>query len=137
MTTNPGSIGPRKSSASEVGPNWASSESPFETPITGGTTKVGEGACGQGGNDCQEAIQTLYHYLDGELTDDRRQLIKAHLDDCQHCFDAFDFEEDLRHLIASKCQERVPDALRAKVFDAILKESQTFSQTDVSRDDTA
>ncbi len=32
--------------------------------------------------DCQDALHTLYHYLDGELTADRRQAIQKHLDQC-------------------------------------------------------
>ena len=32
--------------------------------------------------DCQEAIHTLYHYLDGELTEYRRVEIRHHLDEC-------------------------------------------------------
>ena len=31
------------------------------------------------GGDCQEALHTLYHYLDGELTPERRQAIPQHL----------------------------------------------------------
>ena len=29
-----------------------------------------------GGSDCQEAIQTLYGFLDGELTQERRKVIQ-------------------------------------------------------------
>ena len=46
--------------------------------------------------DCNETIERLYHYLDGELTDERRVEIKRHLDDCAPCLDAFDFEAELR-----------------------------------------
>ena len=30
--------------------------------------------------DCQEAVHQLYHYLDGELTDEKRAAIARHLD---------------------------------------------------------
>ena len=75
------------------------------------------------GKDCEEAVELLYHYLDGELTEDRRGLIRRHLDDCPPCFEAFDFEADLRAVIASRCQEQVPQALRQRVAGA-LKEAQ-------------
>ncbi len=46
--------------------------------------------------DCNETIERLYTYLDGELTDERRHEIKEHLDECAPCLGAFDFEAELR-----------------------------------------
>jgi mycothiol system anti-sigma-R factor len=60
-----------------------------------------------------------YHYLDGHLTEERRILIQRHLDDCPPCLDAFDFEADLRIVIAHKCREHVPEKLRMRVAEAI------------------
>ena len=71
------------------------------------------------GDECVEAAELLYHYIDGELTVGRRILITKHLDDCPPCLDAFDFEAELRLVIAQRCQERVPDRLRQRVADAI------------------
>ena len=69
--------------------------------------------------ECTEAVEVLYHYLDGQLTEERRILIRRHLDDCPPCLDAFDFEAELRTVIAHKCRERVPDHLRVRVAEAI------------------
>ena len=69
--------------------------------------------------ECTEAVEVLYHYLDGQLTAERRILIRRHLDDCPPCLDAFDFEAELRTVIAHKCRERVPDHLRVRVAEAI------------------
>jgi len=69
--------------------------------------------------DCVEAVHELYHYLDGELTSERRILIKQHLDDCPPCGDAFEFEAELRVVISQKCREQVPDSLRNRVADAL------------------
>jgi mycothiol system anti-sigma-R factor len=69
--------------------------------------------------ECTEAVEVLYHYLDGQLTEERRILIRHHLNDCPPCLDAFDFEAELRSLIAHKCRERVPDSLRIRVAQAI------------------
>ena len=65
--------------------------------------------------DCDDAVNLLYFYLDGELTDDRRTAITHHLDDCPHCFEAFDFEAELRIVIAQKCRDQVPEQLRIRV----------------------
>jgi len=72
--------------------------------------------------DCGDAVHRLYHYLDGELDDARRAGIEAHLDDCTGCLGAFDFEAELRQVIARKCRDRVPDDLRARIAVAIQHE---------------
>jgi mycothiol system anti-sigma-R factor len=69
--------------------------------------------------ECTEAVEVLYHFLDGELTTERRLLIQRHLDDCPPCLDAFDFEAELRLTIAHKCREHVPEELRLRVKRAI------------------
>jgi mycothiol system anti-sigma-R factor len=74
------------------------------------------------GLDCNETIDRLYHFLDGELTDDRRREIQQHLDECAPCLEAFDFEFELRVVVANRCKDHVPDALRQRVHDALLEE---------------
>ena len=68
---------------------------------------------------CIEAVTLLYHYIDGELSDERRLFISRHLDDCPPCFQAFDFEAELRTVIAQRCRERVPDGLRLRIVAAL------------------
>jgi mycothiol system anti-sigma-R factor len=68
---------------------------------------------------CDEALNELYTFLDGELTDARRTRIRTHLDDCSPCLEMFDFEAELRIVIKHKCQEQVPDALRQRIFDSL------------------
>lgn len=70
---------------------------------------------------CREALHQLYHYLDNEfLTDEARERIARHLEDCPPCKDGFDFERDLRALIANKCrEERVPESLKRRIAEAI------------------
>ncbi len=75
------------------------------------------------GPECQEALDTLYHFLDGELTPDRRRQIQEHLSDCSSCLEAFDFEAELKIVIARRCKESVPDALRARIADALAAAS--------------
>ena len=69
--------------------------------------------------DCNEALTELYGYLDGELTDDRRRHIEQHLNDCSPCIEAFDFNAELRIVIAQKCRDQVPESLRHKIAEAI------------------
>lgn len=72
--------------------------------------------------DCEETVERLYVYLDGELTEERREVIRRHLDDCSPCLEAFDFEVELRRVIAQKCQDRVPESLMMRVRAALAAE---------------
>jgi mycothiol system anti-sigma-R factor len=69
--------------------------------------------------DCSETLHELYHFLDGELTAEKKVLIREHLEGCPPCFEAFDFEAEIKAYIASKCREKSPDALRARIAEAI------------------
>ncbi|MEQ8843023.1 MAG: mycothiol system anti-sigma-R factor [Acidimicrobiales bacterium] len=75
-----------------------------------------------GDPDCQQALAELYTYLDGELTVHRRTIIRTHLDRCPPCGDRYVFETELRQVISMRCQERVPDALRLRIAEAIRNE---------------
>ncbi len=69
--------------------------------------------------DCDDAILRIYQYLDGELTVWRRRSITRHLDDSPPCAQGFDFEIELRTVIASKCRDEVPPELKRRIADAI------------------
>jgi mycothiol system anti-sigma-R factor len=69
--------------------------------------------------DCAESLKELYSFLDGELTVERRGHIAHHLDDCLQCYEAFDFEAELRIVISARCKEEVPEDLRDRVADAL------------------
>ena len=69
--------------------------------------------------DCDEAIVRIYQYLDGELTVWRRRAISRHLDECPPCAHGFDFEIELRQVVASKCRDEVPLELKRRIAQAI------------------
>jgi anti-sigma factor (TIGR02949 family) len=71
------------------------------------------------GGDCQAMILRLYHFLDGELTEDRRHTIMSHLEGCPSCFSAYDFEAELRIVVRERAQARVPESLMARIQVAI------------------
>lgn len=64
---------------------------------------------------CDDAAERIYYYLDGELTVWKREAIARHLDDCPPCARGYDFEIELREVIASKCCEEAPYALRVRI----------------------
>jgi mycothiol system anti-sigma-R factor len=73
--------------------------------------------------DCDEAILRIYQYLDGELTVWRRRAIARHLDECPPCAQGFDFEIELRQVVASKCRDEVPPELKRRIAEAIRQSS--------------
>jgi mycothiol system anti-sigma-R factor len=83
---------------------------------------------------CREALHRVYHFLDDELTPERRAQIARHLDKCAPCLKAFGFETELRRLVADRCRDRVPDELRTRIAAVIDHEhSQRASAGDVTQ----
>ena len=80
--------------------------------------------------DCDETIERLYWFLDGELTEERRQAIRAHLDECSPCLQVMGFEADLRRLLADRCRDHVPAGLRERIAAAIRLERVASDQRD-------
>lgn len=76
------------------------------------------------GKDCDDALHELYHFLDGELTDDKRAHIQQHLEDCPPCWEKYDFEAELKAVVHRKCQEVVPMHLVERIRIVIEAERQ-------------
>ena len=67
-------------------------------------------------SDCNETLRELEAFLDEELSSDAHHLIQRHLDGCLECLQAYDFEAELRQVIAIKCREtEVPSGLMEKI----------------------
>ncbi|HWL45075.1 MAG TPA: zf-HC2 domain-containing protein [Ilumatobacter sp.] len=65
---------------------------------------------------CRETIAELDAFLDGELSDDVRTHIHAHLEGCTDCLSAFDFQAELKAAIRRKCSdEALPTGLLGKI----------------------
>lgn len=73
--------------------------------------------------ECRQALDTLYHFLDGELTAERRALIQRHLDGCSPCLEAYDFEAELKLVVARRCRDQVPESLRLRISVALAEAS--------------
>ena len=69
--------------------------------------------------DCEETIRQVYLYLDGEVTTFRRWQITRHLHRCPPCQNGFDFELELRQVVARRCHDEVPTDLRQRIEDAL------------------
>jgi mycothiol system anti-sigma-R factor len=61
--------------------------------------------------ECQEALQQLERFLDGELPQERVHEVKEHLTACYPCTDRATFEEQLRAIVRRECVEHAPPQL--------------------------
>lgn len=72
-------------------------------------------------HNCDEALEELYTFLDGELTIERRTHIQQHLEDCSPCLEVYDFHAELKVVVSKKCRDTVPDDLKARIADALAR----------------
>ena len=75
--------------------------------------------------DCREVIAEVYFYLDLEANDERRDLIRHHLDECSPCLREYGIEQEVKALVARCCgQEKAPPEmlarLRAKLSELVV-----------------
>ena len=75
--------------------------------------------------DCDSVMRQLWDYLDGELTADRMEAIRAHLEMCTRCMPQMEFEQSFLNAMARARREhsdpvslaqRVRLALKAQGF---------------------
>jgi mycothiol system anti-sigma-R factor len=66
--------------------------------------------------DCQDVLEEVYLYLDLECSDDKRGLIREHLDECSPCLREYGIEQEVKALVARCCgAELAPAELRARL----------------------
>ena len=75
-------------------------------------------------HDCQETLGELELFLDGELPLTERQHVLDHLNKCIECYHAFDFQAELKQIIATKCaNEAMPPGLVERIRRTLSDES--------------
>jgi len=66
--------------------------------------------------DCREVLAEVYFYLDLESTDERRDLIRHHLDECSPCLREYGIEHEVKALVARCCGgESAPVELKQRL----------------------
>lgn len=70
---------------------------------------------------CEEALRSLFEYLDHELEDNEHRAIDAHLHECRSCFSRAEFERRLKARLAESASEAPPAELNERIRK-ILKE---------------
>jgi len=78
--------------------------------------------------DCRSAMQQLWDYVDGELTDDRLAAVQRHLDACSHCHPHVEFAKRFLAALHSTREDRpCPQAVRSRVMQSLTDAGLTLS----------
>lgn len=72
-------------------------------------------------NPCRDALDGLYRYVDGEMTDVDKSRLDQHLRDCVGCEKVFDFEVQVKQVIAKRGRVRCPDEVRARLVEVVQR----------------
>jgi anti-sigma factor (TIGR02949 family) len=69
--------------------------------------------------DCRTAVQQLWDYLDEELTPERMDDVRRHLERCGSCLPHHDYARVFLSALASarESEARAPDSLRRRVME--------------------
>lgn len=107
---------------------------PDEEPAGPGGVPVGAGGeanpdCPGGGGQesgmlsCQEALEWMYEFMDGELPDADAEKVDRHFQKCTACYPHLKLEENFRSRLRTAVGEaRVPDDVRNRVMGLLAKE---------------
>jgi mycothiol system anti-sigma-R factor len=62
-------------------------------------------------------LDEVYLYLDLECSDERREVIREHLDECSPCLQEYGIEQEVKVLVARCCGgEHAPVELKARLI---------------------
>lgn len=73
---------------------------------------------------CDQVMDRLWDYLDGELDNETSERIHEHLEVCSRCFPQYDFRRAFKELIQRSGEGPVPPGLRRRIFEALLQEDE-------------
>jgi anti-sigma factor (TIGR02949 family) len=74
---------------------------------------------------CNEALERLWAFIDGELGESDARSVESHLGVCRGCYPHYDFQKAFCEFLRQHAQKPVPANLRRRVFMALLEEDRT------------
>jgi len=73
---------------------------------------------------CNKAMKEISSYLDGELTQELKLTLEAHLTYCNHCHAVFDSTKKTIDLYCDGKLYSLPDEVRSRLHDALRRKLQ-------------
>lgn len=71
--------------------------------------------------DCEQAAEHLYELLDRELTPELEAAVRAHLDDCKHCFSVYEYERAFKRFLEARTRSRgAPEHLKRRILEQLF-----------------
>ena len=74
---------------------------------------------GNCGNNCADALDRLWEYLDAELGAPDAETVRAHLAECEGCLEEYDVDVVVKTIVRRGCQEAAPDSLRLRIHEQL------------------
>ena len=74
---------------------------------------------GNCGNNCADALDRLWEYLDAELGAPDAETVRAHLAECEGCLEEYDVDVVVKTIVKRGCQEAAPDGFRLKIHEQL------------------
>lgn len=72
---------------------------------------------------CEDALERLWDFLDGELPPSNEDEVRRHLEVCSRCYPRYDFQRAYFELMRRvRGRDSVPGQLRRRLFERILAE---------------
>ena len=76
-------------------------------------------ASGSCGNNCADALDRLWEYLDAELGALDAETVRAHLSECEGCLEEYDVDVVVKTIVRRGCQEAAPESLRLRIHEQL------------------
>jgi anti-sigma factor (TIGR02949 family) len=64
---------------------------------------------------CEKVIESIWEFLDREITPDAATSLQKHFELCRSCFSRFEFERALRENIRTKTSHTCPEKLKTRI----------------------
>jgi anti-sigma factor (TIGR02949 family) len=68
---------------------------------------------------CEKVVQSIWEYLDHELSAENLAELQKHIELCRACFTRVEFEISLRSNIRSKTEHTCPEQLKLRIRQII------------------
>src|SRR4051794_16012138 len=75
--------------------------------------------------DCDQLLALINHYLDGGVSQWRHRAMTKHIVECPPCAVEHRFHVHYRQVVATKCCEDVPFAVRSRICEALASADQS------------